>query len=700
MEASSKKKRKSLLFTAAVVLVAALLILIPFLLDAQQQSRKSEASILSVQVKSGNIRKTLSGTGSVTEQEAEAVSVPEGVQVKEYLVKNGEFIKEGDPVAIVDKVSVMETISALREVMDEVAGELELLRSGSDYSYVSAVASGRVKAIYAGVGDTVQDVILRDGALAVISLDGMMAVRFPAGTGIGIGQTVTVRLSDRTETAGRIETVIDGIATATISDAYGEIGEKAEIFSSGGKALGSGTLYVHSAWKALAPEGTVSNIYVREEQTVSAYGTLMALSGASAGGEYEALLAEHRAYEDIMADLFRMYRDGVLKAPCDGCVSGVDDSILELLSAEEAPMLLFLSSYDTGETDGPDKSDETAADPGEAGGDSDPGDAVDPGEIGYSRYGAVTEIGSSDPPVLNVIWADSGEEEAVTVNPASVHVFDDSYHELTLSELTVNYYYTFHYDPLDELYSIFVTSIRYTQETSDKPSQGTGSDKKPAGGTGSGTGGTGAGGASGGGNTGGSGGSSGGNAGGSGASSIKQETRYPVDGTTILSVTPQDTITVPITVDELDILCVRKGQEATVTLDALTGRAYSGVITEVNTTPSNEGGNSKYSAVVELARDGYMLGGMNASASITIEEREQVLLIPAAALAEENGSSVVYTGYDSRTETLTGAVTVETGLSDGDQVQILSGLREGDTVWYSYYDTLEIEGLPGGFPAR
>ena len=149
-----------------------------------------------------------------------------------------------------------------------------------------------------------------------------------------------------------------------------------------------------------------------------------------------------------------------------------------------------------------------------------------------------------------------------------------------------------------------------------------------------------------------------------------------------------------ITVDELDILSIQKGQAVTVTLDALTGRSFEGTITEVNTIPANEGGNTKYSATITLKREGLMLGGMNASALIAVEERKDVLLIPAEALAEENGRSVVYTGYDEKTESLTKPVEVETGLSDGKQVQILSGLKVGDIVWYAYYDQLEIN-LPG-----
>jgi multidrug efflux pump subunit AcrA (membrane-fusion protein) len=171
-----------------------------------------------------------------------------------------------------------------------------------------------------------------------------------------------------------------------------------------------------------------------------------------------------------------------------------------------------------------------------------------------------------------------------------------------------------------------------------------------------------------------------------GGYSTEEERRYSLYRTTILSVTPQETVTVSITIDELDILDVHKGQEASVTLDALPSHVYTGIITEVNKNASNSGGHSKYSAVVELERIPNMLGGMNASVSITTENRENILTLPAEALEEQDGQTIAYTGYDSRSESLINPVSVTTGLSDGLEVQILSGLSEGDTVWYRYFE--------------
>ena len=77
-----------------------------------------------------------------------------------------------------------------------------------------------------------------------------------------------------------------------------------------------------------------------------------------------------------------------------------------------------------------------------------------------------------------------------------------------------------------------------------------------------------------------------------------------------------------------------------------------------------------------------------------------VLTLPADALVELGNKTVVYTGYDEETETLLDPVEVVVGKSDGENVEILEGLADGQTYYYAYYDTLEISFTPdfgGGF---
>lgn len=156
---------------------------------------------------------------------------------------------------------------------------------------------------------------------------------------------------------------------------------------------------------------------------------------------------------------------------------------------------------------------------------------------------------------------------------------------------------------------------------------------------------------------------------------------------TVLSIIPQEQMTLTITVDELDILSVSVNQEADITIDALPGQQFSAVVTDIDTSGSNAGGNSKYSVVLTLDKTERMLEGMNASAIITLSTSENIPTVPAAALYEDGAHTYLYTGYDEKEGILQGAVEVTTGISDGEYVEILSGLEEGDTYWYESYDT-------------
>ena len=72
-----------------------------------------------------------------------------------------------------------------------------------------------------------------------------------------------------------------------------------------------------------------------------------------------------------------------------------------------------------------------------------------------------------------------------------------------------------------------------------------------------------------------------------------------------------------------------------------------------------------------------------------VSENEGLLLIPLAAVQEGADGIYVCTGYDKSSDELTKPAAITTGLSDGENVEILSGLSEGGTVYYRYADTLE-----------
>ena len=85
-----------------------------------------------------------------------------------------------------------------------------------------------------------------------------------------------------------------------------------------------------------------------------------------------------------------------------------------------------------------------------------------------------------------------------------------------------------------------------------------------------------------------------------------------------------------------------------------------------------------------------MLDGMSATASLPLEEKQNILLIPAAALVQQGARTVVYTALDKEGNPAN-PVEVKTGLSDGENVEVISGLAEGQKIYYSYYDTVELD---------
>ena len=178
---------------------------------------------------------------------------------------------------------------------------------------------------------------------------------------------------------------------------------------------------------------------------------------------------------------------------------------------------------------------------------------------------------------------------------------------------------------------------------------------------------------------------SGGSVGGGSAQTPSFET-YTLEHLSIGSVTSQEHMSVEISVDELDISQLHSGQEAIVSVDALGGEQFPATLTRISSTGENEGGNTKFAVELTLEKSGEMLPGMTASVQLSLESHPDSLCVPAAAVSQLGSQSVVYTGYNEGSGTLTNPVVVTTGTSDGESVEILSGLEEGQVFYYAYYE--------------
>ena len=93
-----------------------------------------------------------------------------------------------------------------------------------------------------------------------------------------------------------------------------------------------------------------------------------------------------------------------------------------------------------------------------------------------------------------------------------------------------------------------------------------------------------------------------------------------------------------------------------------------------------------------------MLQGMTAKAVIRIQGVENAVIIPVEALHQTSSRSYVYTSYDEELKEFGGLTEVTVGITNSSYAEISSGLKEGDTVWYTEAETNPFAnmGFPGG----
>lgn len=635
MEAK-RKRTKNIIIAAVLVAVAILMASLPAMLSSGK-AEEDKGVAKSITVQRGNIDSTVAGAGTLSGGDGVKITVPHGVEITEYLVQNGDIVTEGQELARVDKTSVMNTIATVQSNLEYIAGEVRTAASGATNAYLAAPAAGRVKAIYAEAGDDVQSVIREHGALMVVSLDGRMAVDAETASDAATpGKAVTVRCEDGTEYPGRIEIRRGSTLTVTLTDDGPVLGANAEIVLDG-ETVGTGTLYAHSAWNVTASAGTVAAINTAVGRQIYAGTTVLTLRDVDAEGEYRRLSQLHRDYEDTMLKLFRLYQSGTVTASAAGRVSDLDAAHIGVMKNAGTYTAALLASPSEGV---PEEYTVRAA------------------RLSELTFGSMTFLAAPAAPVSDltaepVVDLETAEAIPVT-NFDGVSVYDwdvdaADWVNSNPNRLAVDDLVYLVYDENSVLLWVVRPQKPEEPEEPDEPVYwgGGGGGEEPA------------------------------------------FEMYDRTETELMRVSSIDTVSVQMLVDEMDILSVHAGQEAEITVDALPGRAFTGTVSAIDPNGKNNGGNSKYTVTISLPRAENMLDGMNAMAVLTVGTTENVLWLPAEALAEQGFKTVVYTGRDAKTGEPTNPVEVVTGVSDGEKVEIVSGLEEGQTVWYTAYESPE-----------
>ena len=508
---NKKLRRRRIIRTVLITIavIAAILIATVIILTKKVEKRfaAAAAEVQSYQVATGTIHTIVSGTGVLTEEDLEEISVPSGVEVTEVMVDAGDTVSKGDLLATVDLATVMTSLTSLQDQMNKLDRDINSAKGDKASTQISSGVSGRVKIIHAEAGMDVSLCMAEHGALAVLSLDGYMAADLETEK-LNKGDLVSVTRQNGAVLEGSVSAAAGGKATILVSDNGPQYDEEITVSTADGEIIGKARLYIHNPLGVTGYTGTISTVTAKENAAVNNGSPLFTLKNTSFSTNYDTLLRNRADLEEILLELLTLYRDGALLAPMDGVVSSVE--------------------------------------------------------------------------------------------------FDD-----TTSTTT------------------YITAS---------------------------------------------------------------------GGTGVLTLYPDIAMTVTIGVDETDILALKEDQEAEITVSSVGEDIYPGVVSDISKVADTSTGVTQYSAEIFLDKAPGMLPGMTADVDVKIQGTENALIIPVEALHQTSTGSFVYTTFDQETQRYGGRVDVVPGMQNDNYAEILSGLREGDTVYYTKQENIfdYFAGMMGG----
>lgn len=141
-----------------------------------------------------------------------------------------------------------------------------------------------------------------------------------------------------------------------------------------------------------------------------------------------------------------------------------------------------------------------------------------------------------------------------------------------------------------------------------------------------------------------------------------------------------DRLCVKAQVDETDISQVKLNQRVEITLDAYAEQPMEGNVVHIAYESKTVNNVTTYLVdIIPSQIPEFMKSGMTANVVFTTSEKEETLLLPASAVQKENGKfKVLLASVDKRQDPT--SLSIEVGVNDGKKIEILSGLKEGDTV--------------------
>lgn len=145
----------------------------------------------------------------------------------------------------------------------------------------------------------------------------------------------------------------------------------------------------------------------------------------------------------------------------------------------------------------------------------------------------------------------------------------------------------------------------------------------------------------------------------------------------LLTIADMSKMQIKTLVDETDIGKVKVGQQVSFTVDAQVDKTFTGKVTSISRNATTSSNVVYYPVYVEVdSPEDLLFPTMTARVTITTGERKNVMMVPLAAIKEENGQKYVEVMVNGKSQ----STLVKIGLKDDENTEILTGLGEADQI--------------------
>jgi membrane fusion protein, multidrug efflux system len=161
--------------------------------------------------------------------------------------------------------------------------------------------------------------------------------------------------------------------------------------------------------------------------------------------------------------------------------------------------------------------------------------------------------------------------------------------------------------------------------------------------------------------------------------------QYLAAGTTMVTLQSLDPIFVDFFLPQQSLDQVKVGLKVTASIDAFPGRAFAGEVAAINPKVDTGTRNVQIRAALKNP-DHQLLPGMYATVDILAGAPRRYITLPATAISYNSYGSTVFLAddkgrdADGHPQLVARQVVVTTGETRGDQVAVLTGVKEGETV--------------------